>query len=143
CLHGFLQRMGYNMTDLVTRDSPVTKSTAVERNTCELREASAVLTRPIEGGRRFKGRIIEGDRWGSSGYYSREVLERDGPTTWPAGTQVYLDHPTATEDYDRPERSVRDLAGRINTTPVYEGDGLYAEIEFYPHVAPVIAAMWE
>lgn len=104
---------------------------------------AAVLTRPIEGGRRFKGRIIEGDRWGSSGYYSREVLERDGPTTWPAGTQVYLDHPTVMEDMDRPERSVRDLAGRINTTPVYEGDGLYAEIEFYPHVAPVIEAMWE
>lgn len=94
-------------------------------------------------GRRYRARLIEGDRWGSSGYYSREMLERDGPQVWPYGTQVYLDHPGATEQHDRPERSVRDLAGKIVTAPVYEGDGLYSEVEFYPHMAPVIEAMWE
>lgn len=94
-------------------------------------------------GRRYRARLIEGDRWGSSGYYSREMLERDGPQVWPAGTQIYMDHPGATEQRDRPERSVRDLAGKITTTPVYEADGLYADVEFYPHFAPVIEAMWE
>ena len=94
-------------------------------------------------GRRYRARLIEGDRWGSSGWYGREMLERDGPNVWPAGTQVYMDHPGATEQHDRPERSVRDLAGKIVTAPVYETDGLYADIEFYPHVAPIIEAMWE
>lgn len=94
-------------------------------------------------GRRYRARLIEGDRWGSSGYYSREMLERDGPQVWPYGTQVFLDHPGIAEQHDRPERSVRDLAGKIVTAPVYEGDGLYADVEFYPHMAPVIEAMWE
>lgn len=94
-------------------------------------------------GHRYRARLIEGDRWGSSGYYGRDMLERDGPNVWPAGTQVYMDHPGATEQHDRPERSVRDLAGKITSTPVYEADGLYADVEFYPHVAPIIEAMWE
>lgn len=49
--------------------------------------------------------------WGSTGYYSPEVLRRDGPAAFPRGTLMFLDHPTATESVDRPERSVRDLAG--------------------------------
>lgn len=94
-------------------------------------------------GRRYRARLIEGDRWGSSGYYSREMLERDGPQVWPYGTAVYLDHPGVAEQRDRPERSVRDLAGKITTAPVYESGGLYADVEFYPHIAPIIEAMWE
>lgn len=94
-------------------------------------------------GRRYRARLIEGDRWGSSGWYGRDMLERDGPIVWPAGTQVYMDHPGVTEQHDRPERSVRDLAGKITTAPIYEADGLYADVEFYPHVAPIIEAMWE
>lgn len=101
-------------------------------------------TRALTGGgtaQRWRARLIEADRWGTSGYYPRDVLEKDGPTTWPAGTPVYLDHPTETELADRPERSVRDLAGTLTTTPTMEGDGLYAEIAFYPHVAPLIEAI--
>lgn len=108
--------------------------------TTMITESVGLQARP---GHRYRARLIEGDRWGSSGYYPREMLERDGPTVWPAGTQVYMDHPGVTEQHDRPERSVRDLAGKITSTPVYEVDGLYADVEFYPHVAPVIEAMWE
>ena len=93
-------------------------------------------------GHRYRARLIEGDRWGSSGYYDREVLERDGPNVWPEGTPIYLDHPSISEQMERPERSVRDLAGKITSTPAYEGDGLYADVEFYPHTAPVIEALW-
>ena len=89
-------------------------------------------------GRRYRARLIEGERWGSSGWYGQEMLTRDGPHVWPVGTQVYIDHPGVTEQHDRPERSIRDLAGKITSTPVYETDGLYADIEFYPHVAPII-----
>lgn len=108
--------------------------------TTTITESVGLQARP---GHRYRARLIEGERWGSSGYYSREMLERDGPTVWPAGTQVYMDHPGVTEQHDRPERSVRDLAGKITSTPVYEADGLYADIEFYPHIAPIIEAMWE
>ena len=50
--------------------------------------------------------------WGSSGYYSREVVEAAAPL-FAVGTHMYFDHPSATEDADRPERSVRDLAAVI------------------------------
>jgi hypothetical protein len=89
-------------------------------------------------GSKWWSRLIEGDVWGASGYYPAKVLEADGPTTWPAGTQVYFDHPTETEVFDRPERSVRDLAGVIATDPVYEGDGLYSVVEFYSWAAPIV-----
>jgi hypothetical protein len=108
--------------------------------TTTITESVGLQARP---GHRYRARLIEGDRWGSSGWYGRDMLERDGPTVWPAGTQVYMDHPGATEQHDRPERSVRDLAGKITSTPVYEADGLYADVEFYPHIAPIIEAMWE
>lgn len=48
--------------------------------------------------------------WGSSGYYSPEVVEAAVPL-FAAGTHMYLDHPTAAEDEARPVRSVKDLAG--------------------------------
>lgn len=54
--------------------------------------------------------------WGSSGYYSREVVEAAAPL-FAKGTHMYFDHPSATERQDRPERSVRDLAA------VVESDG--------------------
>ena len=91
--------------------------------------------------RTWRARLIEGDRWGSSGYYPRTVLESDGPATWPAGTPIYFDHPTPSEEAERPVRSVKDLAGKIVSTPVYETDGLYADVEFYAHTAPIVEAM--
>ena len=104
----------------------------------KIAEATGSVTRK---GSTWRSRIIEGDRWGSSGYYPREVLERDGAKTWPAGTHVYFDHPSVSEAQDRPERSVRDLAGKLVSDPVYDSDGLYAEVEFYPHTAPIVEAM--
>ena len=50
--------------------------------------------------------------WGSSGYYSREVVEAAAPL-FAVGTHMYLDHPTAEEDAARPVRSVKDLAAVI------------------------------
>lgn len=122
--------------------------------TVELVEATTTTMTPTDGGtaarRRFRMRLIEGDRWGSSGYYSRSLLERDGPTAFPAGTLMFLDHPGATEAVDRPERSVRDLAARIITTPVYETSGpgvdkpgLYAQIEVFPHQQPTVDSLAE
>lgn len=80
-------------------------------------------------------KLIEGDVHGSSGYYPASVLERDGATAFPAGTHIYLDHPTWEEDCQRPERSVKDLVGAMTEAAQYEDDpvegkGLYAKVKF-------------
>src|SRR5690606_25880246 len=42
---------------------------------------------------------------------------------WPAGTHIYFDHPTETEQFDRPERSVRDLAAILTEDAYSDSDG--------------------
>lgn len=86
----------------------------------------------------WRARLIEADVQGSSGFYPADVLHRDGPVAFPAGTHVYLDHPTETEEVERPERSVRDLAGVLMDAASFEeaadGRGLFARIQFFEHV---------
>lgn len=94
-------------------------------------------------------KIIE-PGWGQSGYYSEEVLKRDGPKVYTEGTQMYLDHPTESEKIDRPERSVRDLVGTLATDGRWEangadGPGIYADAKVVqpfadslPELAPMI-----
>jgi hypothetical protein len=84
--------------------------------------------------------------WGSSGYYSADVLRADGPTAWPAGTHMYLDHPTVSESKDRPERSVRDLAAVTVSQPEFRedgkaGPGLYAQASVLPQYRDIIDAL--
>ena len=88
--------------------------------------------------------------WGSSGFYSEEVLQRDGPGVYKAGTQMFLDHPTESEKLDRPERSVRDLVGTLATDGHWDADGaagpgIYADAQVVqpfadslPELAPMI-----
>lgn len=84
--------------------------------------------------------------WGSSGYYSAEILKRDGPIAFPVGTQMFLDHPTESQKRERPEGSVKDLAATIATTPVYQesgaaGPGLYARAAVVPEYKGLINAL--
>lgn len=84
--------------------------------------------------------------WGASGYYPAEVLERDGPTVFPKGTHMYVDHPTAEEAIARPERSVRDLGAVTETAAVYQangpaGPGLYADAKVMPAFAEHLEAL--
>lgn len=84
--------------------------------------------------------------WGSSGYYSEEVLKRDGPSAFPAGTHMHLDHPTEAEKRERPEGSVKDLAAAIASEPVYKesgpaGPGLYAKAAVIPEYKGLIDAL--
>ena len=81
--------------------------------------------------------------WGSSGYYSADVLKRDGPAAFPAGTHMYMDHPTAEEDAARPERSLKDLAATLTSAATWkdtgaDGPGLYAEAKLRSDLAPLI-----
>lgn len=96
---------------------------------------------------RWRARLIEADVQGSSGYYSAAVLQRDGAKAFPAGTHVYYDHPTESEAYERPERSVKDLAGALIEDAYYEdgpdGKGLFARVQFFPDYINTIEAMAE
>jgi hypothetical protein len=74
--------------------------------------------------------------WGSKGYYSPEVLKRDGPKAWPQDSHMYWNHPTEQEEAMRPERDLRDLAAVTVTPPVYmengpKGPGLYADAKVF------------
>lgn len=93
----------------------------------------------------WRARLIEADVQGSSGFYPAEVLRRDGSRAFPAGTHVFLDHPTGTEEIDRPERSVRDLAGYLVEEARFEeaadGRGLFARIQFLEDVKDRIRSM--
>lgn len=94
------------------------------------------------GATRYRIRVIEGDRWGSSGYYSNTALtEAATDRIFHESLPMYIDHPGRTDQMNRPERSIRDLAGYLSSDAVMEADGLYADVTVYPHMAPVIEAM--
>lgn len=84
---------------------------------------------------------------GSSGYYSADVLEQAAhDRVFPAGTHMYIDHPTLTERADRPERSIRDLAAVLETDAIWQaahpdGPGLYAQARVFAPYRPIIAEM--
>src|SRR6188474_1493904 len=78
---------------------------------------------------------------GSSGYYSAELLERDGPKAFPAGTQIFFDHLTESEELDRGgSHSIKDLVGVTLTDAAFDGDttALLAEAKFFPSVSSFI-----
>ena len=95
--------------------------------------------------------------WGSSGYYSPDLLRRDGPSVFTEGLQMFWDHPTPGEEAERPERSLRDLAGKLLTPATWmeqgpAGPGLYAKAQVFapfaesveelaPHIGVSIRAM--
>lgn len=74
--------------------------------------------------------------WGTSGYYAADVLKRDAPRAFPAGTQMFWDHPTADEVQMRPEGSLRNLAGVLTADAAWRDDGwngpgVYAPIKVF------------
>lgn len=83
--------------------------------------------------------------WGSSGYYPAAVLRRDGPQVFKAGTKMFWNHPTRTEEAERPEGSLNDLASELvedarylDDTDAPRGAGLYAPVKvFGPYRAAV------
>lgn len=105
----------------------------------EIYEASVLTGEPV--GRRYKVRLIEGNRLGSTGYYPEEMLKRDGPRIFVKGTPMYLDHATPDEKKFRPHGRVADFAGELAEDAYYEGDGLYADVEVFEHQIPLIKSL--
>lgn len=75
--------------------------------------------------------------WGSSGYYSKETLQKAvSEGVYHKGLQMYWNHPSASEEKDRPERNLRDLAA-VQTSDAYwdengkKGPGVYADAKVF------------
>lgn len=88
--------------------------------------------------------ITEGK--GSSGFYSGEMLQQYGPTAWPKGTQIFLDHLTESDWWERGgNHSIKDLAGVFITDPewVEESRGLRAKIQVFSNHAQFVQEAFE
>lgn len=82
--------------------------------------------------------------WGSSGYYSADVLsEAATKGVFPAGLHMYADHPTATDEAERPGRSVRDLWGVLESPATVDpvSGALVAEARVFSPYRPLVEEM--
>lgn len=114
--------------------------TAIETQPRDLTEARPqLLAEATDTPGRYRVQLIN-PGWGSSGHYSADVLaEAATRRVFPAGLHMYADHPTATDEAERPERSVRDLWAVLETDATVAPDGaLVAEARvFTPYRALV------
>lgn len=81
--------------------------------------------------------------WGSSGYYGAGMLEADGPKVFKRDTKMYWNHPGVSEERERPERDLRDLAGVLLEDARFEkahpkGPGLYAKAQVFDQFAEAV-----
>lgn len=93
-----------------------------------IREASGSFAL-ASGGGKYRIKVIEWGQ-GSSAFYPKEVLERDGAKAFPAGTKIFANHPTQQETFEQPERDVTKIVGKTLADAVYEDGALYADVYF-------------
>lgn len=94
------------------------------------------------GDGKYRIRIIVPGR-GSSGIYTAENLAESAPL-FKAGTEMFIDHPTETEEWERPERSIRDYAGVfLEDAAVGEDGALYTVCKVFSGVNELIKDKWE
>lgn len=80
---------------------------------------------------------------GSSGFYTAENLAESAPL-FKAGTEMFIDHPTESEEWERPERSIRDYAGVfLEDATVGEDGALYTVCKVFSGVNELIKDKWE
>lgn len=105
----------------------------------DIREAGT-LTKT--GGRWLIQAISPGQ--GSSGNYPQEVLEAAGrDRVFPAGTMMMVDHATEAQDWERPEGSIKDLAGVLTEDARWDDNlsALVAEAKIFEHWRPILESM--
>lgn len=100
--------------------------------------SAARLVSEASSGPRYRVRLIEGPRWGASGYYTGEALD-SAPVAF-EGCKSYLDHPARSDETERPERSLRDLVGSI-TNVTREADGVWGQLHVRPHMAELVKSL--
>lgn len=99
--------------------------------TVKVEEGKGATTIPIK---------IIAPGWGSMAYYSKEVLQRDGPKVFKKGTHMYWNHATDTEEAERPEGDLNNLAAVLTSDAVWEdngvkGPGLYSKAKVFSDYA--------
>lgn len=105
-----------------------------------VREATAVVPTKLVG-RKIRVTLITPGQ-GTSGWYPAETLQQAATDrVFGKGLHLYLDHPSATEAMDRPERSVRDLAGVLTSDATWNGSALVAEAEVFPQFADLVSSL--
>lgn len=94
------------------------------------------------GDGKYRIRIIVPGQ-GSSGVYTAENLAESAPL-FKAGTEMFIDHPTESEEWERPERSIRDYAGVfLEDASVGEDGALYTVCKVFSGVNELIKDKWE
>ncbi len=79
---------------------------------------------------------------GSSGFYPAATLQEAGRAkVFAKDCPQYLDHPTESERFDRPERSVRDLVGVLTEDARWTGSALVAEVQVFGPYRELLAEM--
>lgn len=79
---------------------------------------------------------------GSSGVYRSPVLESAAQSrVFPAGTLMFADHPGEMDEFNRPERSIRDVAGVLLEDARWDGTALVAEARTYSPWTQVLKEM--
>lgn len=116
-------------------DDTKEESAPVETGDLKLFEAAALLETITlsEHKADYPIKIMSPGR-GTSAVYPKEVIKRDGPKVFKAGTHMYLNHPTAAEEAARPVGDVKNLAGILTEDAVYhenhpQGEGLYSRMK--------------
>lgn len=113
-----------------------------------IESATPLLEKALRKDRTFPVKLIS-PGWGSSGYYSKAVLEKAAKAgKFPAGLKMFWNHPTQKEADERPERDLRDLAAKTISAGVFkengpDGPGIYADAQAYSHYAPHIEELAE
>lgn len=77
---------------------------------------------------------------GSTGYYTKEMLSRDGPKVFTKGTHMYWNHATPVEEAQRPEGNLDHLAAVLTEDAKWndtgkDGPGLYARAKVFSDYA--------
>lgn len=107
----------------------------------KLHESFSPEASPLGDGK-YRIRIIVPGQ-GSSGIYTAENLAESAPL-FKAGTEMFIDHPTETEEWERPERSIRDYAGVfLEDATVGEDGALYTVCKVFSSVNEIIKDKWE
>nr|DAX40655.1 MAG TPA: Prohead core protein protease [Caudoviricetes sp.] len=108
----------------------------------KLHESTAATDTESLGGGKYRIRIIVPGQ-GSSGIYTAENLAASAPL-FKAGTEMFIDHPTESEEWERPERSIRDYAGVfLEDATVGEDGALYTVCKVFSGVNDLIKDKWE
>lgn len=108
----------------------------------KLHESTEAVGTESLGEGKYRIRIIVPGQ-GSSGIYTAENLAESAPL-FKAGTEMFIDHPTETEEWERPERSIRDYAGVfLEDASVGEDGALYTVCKVFSGINELIKDKWE